>query len=130
MKKPEIEVVRFGAEDVIATSGVEWSGVGGTKWDSSVSIGGNTYGQTQGEGYNTSGAAMTALKDYYKNHPDWMSGSPSASNVKFSIGTSSKTLSNLWDDDPGWGVSDDYNGFYTYQGKDNLYYWFNWVRKP
>lgn len=132
MKKPEIEVVRFGAEDVIATSAapklVKWSNLGEDAGDSSVSFGGKNYGQTKDEGYNTPGAAVTALKDYY----GW-SGSPSASNVRFSIDsdtTSYKTLANLWNDAdaPAWAIIPPaYNGSYTFDqniSSGSNYYWF------
>ncbi len=63
MKKPEIEVVRFGAEDVIATS-VVWFNLGGDPGDNIVRFGGKSYGQAQTQD-NEVGAAASALLEYY-----------------------------------------------------------------
>ena len=123
MKKPEIKVVRFGAEDVIATSAapklLTWSDLGAPYGDSKVSFGGKEYGSN-----NTPSSIVTALKDYYTNYPDWSGDiSISSTNVYFSIdkGKSYRTLKILWGD----GDLGDYNGSYTYQGKsDKGYYWF------
>lgn len=119
MKKPEIEVVRFGAEDVIATSGapklVAWSNLGETKGDSIVTFGGKTYGKD-------SSTIVDDLKNYY----EW-SGSPSKPSVYFSIdsGKSYKTLTALLNDDVGaWAIPTDYNTTYTFEKLDNGRYWF------
>ena len=130
MKKPEIEVVRFGAEDVIATSGapklLTWSNLGGeTKGDSIVRFGSNTFG-TNPDSHSDSEVSniLDALGNYY----NW-TGSPNDTNVYFSIdeGKSHKTLSNLWTDAdaPKWAIiPTDYNTTYWYKGLNNGFYWF------
>ena len=125
MKKPEIEVVRFGAEDVIATSArVMWSNLGGDPGDSIVRFGGKSYGKAQTQD-NEAGKAASALLKYYGKtvNPD-----TAKMNTFFSLDRNSSggaQFNNLFKD-----TSNAYNSYnnesFTVLEYDSVkgYYWF------
>jgi len=108
MKKfnAEMKVVRFGAEDMIVTSGkfLTLSGVGdGIENNNSMEFGGETYSRQ-----------TCNIKTIHKNLSDYFDSSLSKNynDVKFYInGSESETLTRVWGGDYANGS---YNGTYTY----------------
>ncbi|MBR4358007.1 MAG: hypothetical protein IKQ00_08775 [Butyrivibrio sp.] len=109
MKKfnAEMKVVRFGAEDVIVTSGksLTLSNVGDDKpSNNSMEFGGVTYSRQN--------CSSVTIRNHLSDYFDSSLKDKTPSQIMFYINSNeSKSLSNVWIDN---NVNNSYNGKYTY----------------
>lgn len=111
---PEMKVVRFGNEDVIATSSVvktiTLSGMGsGGSNDNTLSFGGYTY--VYGKDSAKKATIAQSLSDYFE---DSALNTTSFSYINFNNGTADKNLNVLWGGSDS--ATDGYNYTYVYDG--------------
>ena len=108
----DMTVVRFGAEDVIATSGaktVALSGMGNQSGsDNQLTF--VNYSFTYGTPGVSSGTVRNALADYFE---DPGMAKQTVSNIKFENGSSTSNLNILWG---GQSNTDEFNGTFVYNG--------------